>query len=190
MEDTTGFLPGSEQEAGGIVQAGRAMLDAIVDLRTPRFLVIIRNAFGGAYASFNNYPTGADLVVALPTTRAAVMGPAGVEFVYKKEIRQIRGSVDGRIREGVEQLVREGMSEQAARAEATESVQQWVKEQEAVLAQRYEAELMNPNEALSLGSISQIVMPRELRKVLVENMEFHLRHYQPEPFAGTQREFH
>ena len=60
LEDTTGFLPGSEQEHRGIVQAGRAMLDAIVDLRTPRFLVLVRNAFGGAYASYNNYATGAD----------------------------------------------------------------------------------------------------------------------------------
>lgn len=77
MEDTTGFLPGKDQETGGIVQAGRAMLDAIIDLRTPRFLVLIRNAFGGAYASYNNYPTGADFVCALPTTRCAVMGPAG-----------------------------------------------------------------------------------------------------------------
>src|SRR5690606_10762289 len=74
MGASTGFLPGREQESGGIVQAGRAMLDAIIDLRTPRFLVIIRNAFGGAYASYNNYATGADLVVALPSTRAAVMG--------------------------------------------------------------------------------------------------------------------
>ena len=49
---------------------------------------------------------------------------------------------------------------------------------------------MNPKEALSLGSISQIVMPSELRTLLVENMEFHLRHYCPEPFAGIQREFH
>ena len=46
LEDTTGFLPGREQEHRGIVQAGRAMLDAIVDLRTPRFLVLVRNAFG------------------------------------------------------------------------------------------------------------------------------------------------
>ena len=49
---------------------------------------------------------------------------------------------------------------------------------------------MNPNEALSLGSISQIVMPSDLRKVLAENMEFHLRHYTPEPLCGIQREFH
>ncbi|HCE67940.1 MAG TPA: acetyl-CoA carboxylase carboxyltransferase subunit, partial [Geobacter sp.] len=55
MEDTTGFLPGREQECRGIVQAGRAMLDSIVDIRTPRILLIIRNAYGGAYASYNNY---------------------------------------------------------------------------------------------------------------------------------------
>jgi acetyl-CoA carboxylase carboxyltransferase component len=91
LEDTTGFLPGREQESRGIVQAGRAMLDAIVDLRTPRFLVLVRNAFGGAYASYNNYATGADFVVALPTTRVAVMGPAGVEYVYKDELRKLRG---------------------------------------------------------------------------------------------------
>ena len=62
--------PAASRRARGIVQAGRAMLDAIVDVRTPRILLILRNAFGGAYASFNNYPTGADLVLALPTTRA------------------------------------------------------------------------------------------------------------------------
>ena len=165
LEDTTGFLPGREQESRGIVQAGRAMLDAIVDLRTPRFLVLVRNAFGGAYASYNNYSTGADFVVALPTTRLAVMGPAGVEYVYKDELRKIR-------------------------AEAKTQGADWQKQQEALLARRYERELMNPNEALSLGSISQIVMPSDLRKVLAENMEFHLRHYTPEPLCGIQREFH
>ncbi|MEH6551202.1 MAG: carboxyl transferase domain-containing protein [Pseudomonadales bacterium] len=190
MEDTTGFLPGKEQEAGGIVQAGRAMLDAIVDLRTPRFLLLIRNAFGGAYASYNNYPTGADFVIALPTTRAAVMGPAGVEFVYKAELRKIRGSIATRTAKGIEELQAQGLSAEEANAAATEDVQTWAKQQEAELALRYERELMNPNEALSLGSISQIVMPSDLRRVLADNMAFHLRHYQAEPMAGVQREFH
>lgn len=189
MEDTTGFKPGREQETGGIVQAGRAMLDAIIDLRTPRFLVIIRNAFGGAYASYNNYPTGADLVIALPTTRAAVMGPAGVEFIYKDELREIRGNAKKRIAAAVEENLRAGQSEADARANAEKTVRQWSKEQEAVLAQRYEQELMNPNEALSLGSISQIVMPSDLRKVLTENLAFHLKHYQAEPLNAVQREF-
>jgi len=190
MEDTTGFLPGREQEAGGIVQAGRAMLDAIIDLRTPRFLVIIRNAFGGAYASYNNYATGADLVVALPSTRAAVMGPAGVEFVYKDELRAIRSAVPGRIAAATADNIRGGLGETEARAAAEKAARQWAKEQEALLAQRYEKELMNPNEALSLGSISHIVMPSDLRKVLAENLTFHLKRYKPQPLNAVQREFH
>jgi acetyl-CoA carboxylase carboxyltransferase component len=189
MEDTTGFLPGREQESNGIVQAGRAMLDAIVDLRTPRFLLIVRNAFGGAYASYNNYPTGADFVVALPTARLAVMGPAGVDFVYKKELREIRNSVPRRIAATIQEQMSNGFSEQEAKPMAEESVAQWVKQEEALLVTRYERELMNPNEALSLGSISQIVMPSELRKVLAENMKFHLEHYQAEPLNAVQREF-
>jgi acetyl-CoA carboxylase carboxyltransferase component len=190
LEDTTGFLPGREQEEGGIVQAGRAMLDSIVDLRTPRFLVLVRNAFGGAYASYNNYPTGADFVVALPTTRLAVMGPAGVEYVYKDELRAIRSAAISRTAEAEQQQLAAGLSKSEAAASAKALVGDWVKAQEQELAVRYERELMNPNEALSLGSISQIVMPSDLRQVLTENMEFHLRHYQPEPMAGTQREFH
>jgi acetyl-CoA carboxylase carboxyltransferase component len=190
MEDTTGFLPGKEQEQGGIVQAGRAMLDAIIDLRTPRFLLIIRNAFGGAYASFNNYPTGADFVIALPTTRAAVMGPAGINFVYKDEIKAIQQSKQGRVAQQAEQLEASGMSKADALTESERLIDLWVKEQEALLSQRYEHELLNPKEALSLGSISQIVMPADLRQVLGENMAFHLRHYKPEPLQGVQREFH
>ena len=73
---------------------------------------------------------------------------------------------------------------------ARQRVDAWIKQSEALLAARYEAELMNPNEALSLGSISQIVMPSDLRKVITENLLFHIRHYRAEPFAGVQREFH
>jgi len=174
MEDTTGFLPGSEQEAGGIVHAGRAMLDAIIDLRVPRFLVLIRNAFGGAYASFNNVRLGANLVIALPTTRVAVMGPAGVEFVYKDEVRSIRK----------EALQRK------AQGEAPEQVANWQKEQEAKLAQRYEEEIMNAREGLSLGSISEITMPSYLRETLTKNVGFYIEHYQPQAMTAIQREFH
>jgi len=172
MEDTTGFLPGRDQESRGIVQAGRAMLDAIIDLRVPRFLLIIRNAFGGAYAAFNNYKLGADMVFALPTTRLAVMGPAGKEFVYKDELKALRLEAKTRAAKGD--------------AEAT----QWLKEQEMLLGQRYEAELMNPKEALSLGSISQIVMPQDLRHTLGDNFIRYIKAYQPKPMTAIQREFH
>ncbi len=174
VEDTTGFLPGRDQESRGIVQAGRAMLDAIIDIRTPRILLILRNAFGGAYAAFNSYATGADLVLALPTTRVAVMGPAGKEYVYKTELKDARAAAAKRRKAG----------------EPENEVAEWLRAQEAELNQRYERELMNPREALSLGSISEIVMPADLRTALAHNLEFLLRHYVPSPMQGVQREFH
>ncbi len=190
MEDTTGFLPGREQEARGIVQAGRSMLDSIVDVRTPRILLILRNAFGGAYASYNNYPTGADLVLALPTTRLAVMGPAGKEFVYKSELRKLRGSLKQRIAEGAKQRASAGMSAADAQKDAEKEAAEWLKIEEAALNTRYEKELMNPKEGLALGSISSLVMPTDLRKVLGENLNFFLRHYKPSTWQDVQREFH
>jgi acetyl-CoA carboxylase carboxyltransferase component len=174
VEDTTGFLPGRDQESRGIVQAGRAMLDAIIDLRTPRILLILRNAFGGAYAAFNSYATGADVVLALPTTRVAVMGTAGKEFVYKDELRAVRA---------------EAAKKRTAGA-SDAAIAEWLKAQEAQFNQRYERELMNPREALSLGSISSIVMPNDLRRVLGEHLSFLLQHFQPGAMGGIQREFH
>ena len=190
MEDTTGFLPGREQESRGIVQAGRSMLDSIVDVRTPRILLILRNAYGGAYASYNNYPTGADLVLALPTTRLAVMGPAGKEFVYKDEMRKIRGTAADMVKNGTKERIAAGMNGDVAKKDAEKEAGEWLKLQEGALSSRYEKELMNPKEGLALGSISSIVMPTDLRKVLGENMNFFLRHYKPSPMGGVQREFH
>ena len=182
MEDTTGFLPGRDQESRGIVQAGRAMLDSIIDLRTPRLLLIIRNAFGGAYAAFNCYAVGADHVMALPTTRVAVMGPAGKEFVYKKEMREMR--VRGKAR------MQEALDAGASKTDAAADMAAWVKEQETAFNARYEKELMNPKEALSLGSISEIVMPTNVRASLAKNLNFYLSHYTPGPLQAVQREFH
>ncbi len=181
MEDTTGFKPGTEQERNGIVQAGRAMLDSIIDLRTPRILLLIRNAFGGAYASFNCYATGADHVIALPTTRVAVVGNAGKEFVYKKDIRAMRATVPGRVAE----LVTGGASEEDAQRE----VDAWVRAQEAGFNARYDQEFMNPKEALSLGSISEIVMPNKIRSALGRSLNLYLSHYEPGPMQSVQREF-
>jgi len=182
MEDTTGFLPGRDQESRGIVQAGRAMLDSIIDLRTPRLLLIIRNAFGGAYAAFNCYATGADHVMALPTTRVAVMGPAGKEFVYKQEMRDMRNSAKARL----QKALGAGAKKEDAEAEVAE----WVRAQEAAFNARYERELMNPKEALSLGSISEIVPPMDVRAALAKNLDFYLSHYTPGPLQAVQREFH
>ena len=58
----------------------------------------------------------------------------------------------------------------------------------AALTSRYEDELMNPKEALSLGSVHRIVMPGESRRILSRNLDFLMRHYTPEPMGGPQRE--
>lgn len=190
IEDTTGFKPGTEQEHGGVVQAGRAMLDAIIDLRTPRFLLIVRNAFGGAYASFNNYKLGADRVFALPTTRLAVMGPAGKTFVYKDEIKAAQAHAKQLSGEVTQQLLSEGVDADQVQAQAQQAAADYLAGIEAELNARYERELMNPNEALSLGSISQLVMPKDLRQVIGSEMQRFMTHYQPTPMSGVQREFH
>lgn len=172
LEDTTGFLPGREQESGGIVQAGRALLDSIIDLRVPRLLLIVRNAYGGAYATWNSYHVGADMVFSLPTARVAVMGPAGKEFVYKKELQEARGKYA------------------KAAAAGDTAAQDELNRIAAELSARYEKDLMNPKEALSLGSISSIVMPGYCRQVLGENLHYLMRHYKPAAMGGPQREFH
>lgn len=174
LEDTTGFLPGREQESNGIVQAGRALMDAIIDLRTPRLLLIIRNAFGGAYAIWNSEHVGADLVMTYPTARVAVMGPAGKEFVYKKEIQTARQKFAADLKAG--------RPESEAKADLDRTLVE--------MGLRYEKELMNPKEALSLGSISRVVMPEDSRQVLCENLNYLMRHYEPKPLTEPQREFH
>ncbi|HYS42767.1 MAG TPA: carboxyl transferase domain-containing protein, partial [Geobacteraceae bacterium] len=156
----------------------------------PRILLILRNAYGGAYASYNNYPTGADLVLALPTTRLAVMGPAGKEFVYKDDLRKLRSAAAERVKRGMQERIETGVKEDVAKQDAEKEAADWLKAGEAELNLRYEKELMNPKEGLALGSISSIVMPTDLRKVLGENLNFFLRHYKPSPMGGVQREFH
>ena len=118
------------------------------------------------------------------------MGPAGVEYVYKDELKRLRSEAPKRLEKETEAQRAAGLSDPEARSAAEKLVKGWMRSEEALLAQRYERELMNPNEALSLGSISQIVMPSELRQVLAEHMDFCLRHYTPGPMAGVQREFH
>ncbi|MEZ4252099.1 MAG: carboxyl transferase domain-containing protein [Polyangiales bacterium] len=172
LEDTTGFLPGRDQEMGGIVLEGRRLLDSIIDLRTPRITLIIRNAFGGAYASYNSYFTGASVVLTLPTARIAVMGPAGREFVYKDEIAAITKKYRAGVAAGAE-------AEAAAERDAAL----------AALSKRYEDELLNPKEALALGSVSGVVIPGTTRRELARNLDFLVRKYKPSPMGGPQREF-
>ncbi|CAK0754870.1 Methylmalonyl-CoA carboxyltransferase 12S subunit [uncultured Gammaproteobacteria bacterium] len=85
--DVPGFLPGVEQEYGGIIRHGAKMLFAYSASTVPKITVILRKAYGGAYLAMCGKDLGADRVVAWPTAEVAVMGAEGAaEIVFRKEI--------------------------------------------------------------------------------------------------------
>jgi len=85
--DTPGFLPGIEQEYGGIIRHGAKMLFAYAGSTVPKITVVLRKAYGGAYIAMCSKELGADRVVAWPTAEIAVMGAEGAaEIVFRHEI--------------------------------------------------------------------------------------------------------
>jgi methylmalonyl-CoA carboxyltransferase large subunit len=85
--DVPGFLPGVEQEYGGIIRHGAKMLFAYSATTVPKITVVLRKAYGGAYLAMCGKDMGADRVVAWPTAEIAVMGAEGAaEIVFRREI--------------------------------------------------------------------------------------------------------
>jgi acetyl-CoA carboxylase carboxyltransferase component len=87
--DVPGFLPGTQQEYGGIIRHGAKLLYAFAEATVPRLTVITRKAYGGAYLVMNSKHLRADVSFAWPTAEIAVMGPDGaVNIVFKKELEK------------------------------------------------------------------------------------------------------
>ena len=87
LEDVPGFLPGTEQEWGGIIKHGSKLLYAFCEATVPKVTVITRKAYGGAYDVMNSKHIRGDFNFAWPSAEIAVMGPKGaVEIIFKKEI--------------------------------------------------------------------------------------------------------
>ncbi|MGA3082455.1 MAG: acyl-CoA carboxylase subunit beta [Terracidiphilus sp.] len=85
--DVPGFLPGVEQERGGIIRHGAKLLYAYSAATVPKITVVLRKAYGGAYIAMCCKDLGADRVVAWPTAEIAVMGAEGAaEIVFRREI--------------------------------------------------------------------------------------------------------
>jgi propionyl-CoA carboxylase beta chain len=85
--DVPGFMPGPEQEHGGIIRHGAKLLYAFVEATVPRVTVILRKAYGGAYLVMNAKHIRCDVNFAWPTAEIAVMGPKGAaEVIYRKEL--------------------------------------------------------------------------------------------------------
>lgn len=87
FEDVPGFLPGTQQEFGGIIRHGAKLLYAFAEATVPKITVITRKAYGGAYCVMASKHIRTDANFAWPTAEIAVMGPEGaVNIVYKREL--------------------------------------------------------------------------------------------------------
>ncbi len=88
LVDVPGFMPGVEQERGGIIRHGAKLLFAYASCTTPKVTVILRKAYGGSYLAMCSQEMGADFVFAWPTAEIAVMGAEGaVRVLYNKELK-------------------------------------------------------------------------------------------------------
>jgi propionyl-CoA carboxylase beta chain len=91
FEDVPGFLPGTEQEFGGIIKHGAKLLFAFCEATVPKLTVITRKAYGGAYDVMNSKHIRADYNVAWPGAELAVMGPEGaVNILYRQKLEQAK----------------------------------------------------------------------------------------------------
>jgi acetyl-CoA carboxylase carboxyltransferase component len=85
--DVPGFMPGTDQEYGGIIRHGAKLLYAYCEATVPRIQIITRKAYGGAYVVMDSKSIGTDFAFAWPSAELAVMGPQGaVEIVYRREL--------------------------------------------------------------------------------------------------------
>ena len=95
LEDVPGFLPGTDQEWGGIIKHGSKLLFAFSEATVPKVTIITRKAYGGAYDVMNSKHIRGDFNFAWPSAEIAVMGPKGaVEIISRKEISAAENPAD------------------------------------------------------------------------------------------------
>ena len=89
LVDVPGYLPGTDQEWGGIIRHGAKMLYAYSEATVPKITITIRKAYGGSYLGMCSKDLGADTVLCWPTTELAVMGAeAAAEIIFRKELAE------------------------------------------------------------------------------------------------------
>lgn len=94
FEDVPGFMPGTQQEHGGIIRAGAKLLYAYCECTVPKITVITRKAYGGAYDVMGSKHIRGDLNLAWPTAEIAVMGPDGaVSIIFRRELAEAEDPV-------------------------------------------------------------------------------------------------
>jgi propionyl-CoA carboxylase beta chain len=105
FEDVPGFLPGTEQEFGGIIKHGAKLLYAYCEATVPKITVITRKAYGGAYCVMGSKHVRTDINFAFPTAEIAVMGPEGaVNILYRRELAAAGDNIESFRKEKTEEF--------------------------------------------------------------------------------------
>jgi len=149
FEDVPGFLPGTNQEYGGIIKHGAKLLFAFAEATVPKATVITRKAYGGAYCVMASKHIRTDVNYAWPTAEIAVMGPEGaVDIVYRRELERAAN----------------GSGNQAEGAARREQLRQEKIEE-------FRDRFASPYVAAERGYVDAVIQPRDTRKRLIQALE-------------------
>src|ERR1700754_4103234 len=153
FEDVPGFMPGIQQEHGGIIRHGAKLLYAFAEATVPKLTVITRKAYGGAYCVMSSKHLRTDVNLAWPTAEIAVMGPEGaVNIVYKRELDLTVRRAEAMWPQG------RPFTEEEKLAVLAEARQEKVEE--------FRERFANPYVAAERGYVDAVITPRETRRRL------------------------
>ena len=149
--DVPGFLPGVDQEYGGIIRHGAKLLYAYCEATVPRISVVTRKAYGGAYVVMDSKSVGSDLTFAWPTAELAVMGPQGaVEIVNRRELSEL--------------------DSEAERAERKDQ-----------LVDEYIEQYANPYIAAERGYVDEVIDPADTRRKIIAGLDMLITKREEQP---------
>jgi propionyl-CoA carboxylase beta chain len=155
LEDVPGFLPGVEQEYGGIIRQGAKLLYAYAEATVPKLTVITRKAYGGAYCVMSSKHLRTDMNFAWPTAEIAVMGPEGaVNIVYGREFDTLLKEA-----ELLDGPLSEEQKQEILAAARTQKVEE------------FREQFANPYIAAERGYVDAVIAPRETRRRLISALE-------------------
>jgi propionyl-CoA carboxylase beta chain len=155
LEDVPGFLPGTQQEYGGIIRHGAKLLFAFAEATVPKLLVITRKAYGGAYCVMSSKHLRTDVNLAWPTAEIAVMGPEGaVNIVYGRELAEAVRLAEKS----------EGELSEERRAEILHDAK-------AARVHEFREQFANPYVAAERGYVDAVILPHETRRRLCAALE-------------------
>jgi len=173
FEDVPGFLPGTEQEHGGIIRQGAKLLYAYAEATVPKITVITRKAYGGAYCVMASKHIRTDVNYAWPTAEVAVMGPEGaVNIVYRRELEKVRKDAEARLGLNIPSEAREPYPEKkSAGKDKGAEVEKLVAAERDKKVEEFRERFANPYVAAERGYVDAVILPRETRKKLITALE-------------------